>query len=70
MPDTLPLIRDLQELIEAIDRRSRHFDRSGEAEIADDARQLRVRALDRIAELEALLRRTAVTLADRRSQFR
>ena len=70
MPDTLPLIRDLQELIEAIDRRSPHFDRSGEAEIAAAARQLRARALDRIAELEALLRRTAVTLADRRSQFR
>ena len=46
------LILELQELIEALDRRVPHMERSGEMEIARDAAALRVRALKRLAELK------------------
>ena len=46
------LIRELQELIEALDRRVPRMERSGETEIARDAAALKVRALKRLAELE------------------
>ena len=60
--DDLAVIRDLTELVAAIDRRSPQLERSGEAAIVDAARELRVQARARIAELEARARgETAVT---------
>ena len=46
------LIRDLHELIAALDRRGPQVERAGEASIARDAAALKVKALKRIAELE------------------
>ncbi len=46
------LVRDLQELIAALDRRLPQVGRAGEVSIAHDAAALKVRALTRIAELE------------------
>jgi hypothetical protein len=46
------LIRDLHELIAALDRRVPQVERAGEASIARDAEALKVKALKRIAELE------------------
>ena len=45
-------IATLLELIDALDRRLPHVERSGEAAIADDAAALKRRALERIAQLE------------------
>ena len=47
------LIRNLRELIAALDRRVPHVERAGEALIAQDAAALKAKALKRIAELEA-----------------
>lgn len=46
------LIRNLRELIEALDARVPHLERTGETRIADDARALRTKALHRIAEFD------------------
>lgn len=46
------LVRDLRELIAAIDQRVPHLEREGEREIARDAQALKRAALERIAELE------------------
>ena len=46
------LIRDLHELIAALDRRVPQVERAGKASIARDAAALKVKALKRIAELE------------------
>lgn len=46
-------IRDLQELVAALDRRVPHIERSGEVEIAHDAALLKDKALRRIAELSS-----------------
>jgi hypothetical protein len=46
------LIRELQELITALDRRLPQLSRAGEASIARDAAALKAGALKRIAELE------------------
>lgn len=46
------LIRDLRELVAALDRRVPRLEREGERDIARDAQGLRQRALTRIAELE------------------
>jgi hypothetical protein len=46
-------LRQLRELVEALDRRVPHVERVGEATIARDAAALRKKALKRIAELEA-----------------
>jgi len=46
------LVRQLRELITALDRRVPHVERVGEASIARDAAALKVKALKRIAELE------------------
>jgi hypothetical protein len=51
------LIRELRELIAALDRRVPHVERAGEASIARDADALRAKAMQRIAELEAPPRR-------------
>ena len=45
-------IRQLLELIEALDRRVPHIQRAGEAAIARDAAALKARALQRLKELE------------------
>ncbi len=47
------LVLELQELIDALDRRIPHTGRAGEALIASDAAALRVDALRQIADLEA-----------------
>jgi hypothetical protein len=46
-------LRHLRQLIEALDRRVPHIERSGETTIARDAATLRAKALERIAQLEA-----------------
>ena len=53
---TLATIRDLMELIDAIDRRAPQLQRTGESEIATAALRLRVQASARIAELEGINR--------------
>jgi hypothetical protein len=49
---TAQLVRELRELIAALDRRVPQVERAGEASIARDATALKVRALKRIEELE------------------
>lgn len=44
-------IRELEELIAALDRRVPHVERSGEAEIAREAASLRAKAVRRLEEL-------------------
>ena len=51
--DRTQALRHLRELIAALDRRVQHIERIGETAIARDAAALRMKALDRIAELEA-----------------
>jgi hypothetical protein len=46
------LVRELRELIAALDRRVPHVERAGEAAIARDAALLKAKALKRITELE------------------
>jgi hypothetical protein len=46
-------VRELLELIAALDRRVPQVERAGEAAIANDAAALKARALKRIEELEA-----------------
>jgi len=46
------LVRELVELIAALDKRVPHVERAGEIEIARDAAALKARALKRIAQLE------------------
>jgi hypothetical protein len=45
------LVRELQELISALDRRLPHVERAGEASIVRDAAALRSKAVRRLAEL-------------------
>ena len=47
-----PIVRELLELIAALDRRIPQVARTGETSIARDAAALKARALKRIAELE------------------
>jgi hypothetical protein len=47
-----PIVRELLELIAALDRRIPQVARTGETAIARDAAALKARALKRIAELE------------------
>ena len=49
------LLRDLLELVAALDRRVPRLEREGERDISRDARGLRSAALKRIAELERSL---------------
>lgn len=49
---TPELLRELQELIDALDRRVPQIQRAGEASIASDAAALKAKAVARIAELE------------------
>ena len=48
------LLRQLCELIAALDARVPHLERTGETRIADEAKALRTRASKRIAELGGL----------------
>lgn len=54
--DSLAIIQDLAELIEAIDRRSPQLQRSGESDIVEAATRLRVQARARISELTLISR--------------
>ena len=60
MPDTLPndkrkqQIRHLRELIAALDKRQPRIERVGETDIARDAAALKAKALQRLAELQAV----------------
>lgn len=58
---TEELLRELHELIAALDRRVPHIERAGEAAIARDAAVLRAKAEKRLSELEAQHR--AATIA-------
>ncbi|HUK36939.1 MAG TPA: hypothetical protein VLV86_23655 [Vicinamibacterales bacterium] len=49
---TSDAVRELLELIAALDRRVPRVERAGEAAIARDAAELRNRAMERIAQLE------------------
>jgi hypothetical protein len=54
-PETLDrdrALRHLHELVAALDRRVKHVERAGEADVARDAAALREKALLRISELE------------------
>jgi hypothetical protein len=51
-PRTVTIIRELRELIVALDRRVPRVERVGEVEIARAATGLRIEALRRIEELE------------------
>jgi hypothetical protein len=53
------MIRHLRQLVEALERRVPHIERSGEAAIARDAAVLKEKALKRIAELESERKRTS-----------
>jgi hypothetical protein len=53
----IDLVRDLLELIAALDRRVPQVQRAGEASIARDAAALRARALKRVEEIERDQRR-------------
>jgi len=44
-------VRELEELIAALDRRVPHVERVGEADIANDAASLRAKAVRRLEEL-------------------
>jgi hypothetical protein len=48
----MALIRELRQLVEALDRRVPHIDRAGEITIARESAELRARAVQRIAGLE------------------
>jgi hypothetical protein len=48
------LVRELQELIDALDRRVPRVEQAGEAAIAREAAALRQKAVQRLAEIAAL----------------
>lgn len=54
------LVRDLRELVAALDRRVPHLERKGERDIALEAMALKRTALKRIDELERSLSAPAV----------
>jgi hypothetical protein len=49
------VLRELHELLDALDRRVPRMERAGEVEIADAAAALRAKALARIREIESVL---------------
>ena len=57
---TEELLRELHELIAALDRRVPHIERAGEEAIARDAAVLREQAMTRLKEPEAQHRAAAV----------
>jgi hypothetical protein len=46
-------VRKLRDLIDALDRRVPHVERVGERRIAQDAAELKKKAMERIAQLES-----------------
>ena len=58
------LVRELQELIAALDRRVPRVERAGEAAIARDAALLRERAVKRLDELTKRRRPAAASLSE------
>ncbi len=50
--DAVDLVRELEELITALDRRLKRGELAGEAAIARDAAALRAKAVARLAELD------------------
>ncbi len=50
---THPLVDELRELVEALDRRVPHLERAGETTIARDAARLRDEAIKRLTALES-----------------
>ena len=54
-----PIIRELLELVAALDRRVPRVERAGEIAIAREAAALKARALKRLAELEGKSARAA-----------
>lgn len=61
---TSDLIRELQELIEALDRRLPRVEQAGESAIARDAAALREKALRRLRELKEPSRGSDLTSAN------
>ena len=61
--DPQQLIGQLRELIDALDARVPHLERTGEVQIAADAAALKAKALTRIARLEKLISSTSPTSA-------
>ena len=61
---TEKLLRELHELIAALDRRVPHIERAGEAAIARDAALLREQAMKRLSELEERHRAATVAAPD------
>ena len=61
---TEELLRELHELIAALDRRVPHIERAGEAAIARDAAVLRALAVKRLSELEAQHRAVTIAASD------
>jgi hypothetical protein len=59
-PKTVRIIRELRELIVALDRRVPQVERVGEVEIAQAATGLRIEALRRIEELEREIAAAAI----------
>ena len=59
IPSASRAVRELLELIAALDRRVPQVERAGEAAIAHDAAALKTRALKRIEELERNARGTS-----------
>jgi len=59
VPSASRAVRELLELIAALDRRVPQVERAGEAAIAHDAAALKTRALKRIEELERNARGTS-----------
>src|SRR6185436_8363416 len=64
--DMRPMIEDLRELVQALDRRVPQLERRGETDIVRDAEALKNKALERIADLESAgAHQLESTIADR-----
>ena len=53
MKDEKAMIADLRELVKALDRRVPRLERAGEDKIACEAAALKVKALNRLAQLQS-----------------
>jgi len=60
--DNHQLVRDLTELIEALDRRMPKVERAGERSIARDAAALRAKAVERLSDLAGQKAKSRVTI--------
>ena len=64
------LVRELHELIAALDRRVPQVERAGEAAIARDAAALRQKAVQRLRELDEQAAAADLHASDRSTQIR